>query len=57
MNTYIVTEKTNPDALPFVGQFWTVKATSEREAIDKVASSFWEPLREQCKSELIAVKQ
>lgn len=54
---YIVTTKSNPNAEPFVlgsGGFWHVEANSPEEAIEKVASGFWEPMREQTKSELIA---
>lgn len=53
---FIVTDKSNPEARAFISQSWNVPATSEQDAIDKVASGFWEPLREQCKKELMAYK-
>lgn len=55
MPIYTVTYKNNPQGLPFISQHWTVQADNEQKAIDKVATSFYEPLREQLKEELIAV--
>jgi hypothetical protein len=51
---YIVTDKSNPEAIPFNGQHWLVKASSPEEAIARVIKQFAEGFREKAWDELTA---